>query len=107
MLDFPHNTYKVLEISEMQGKIKISKRLLFTEGELINYLKTVKKFTKIEEEILAALTYKKAYEKINQKTVLIAFPYRESKEINLRNHPMVLAKDIGKFISDFAEQNSP
>ena len=60
--------------------MKISKKLLFTSAELINYLKTVKKFSKLEEEILAIITYKYAYQKLNDKDVLIGFPYKENKE---------------------------
>ena len=77
--------------------MKISKKLLFTSAELINYLKTVKKFSKLEEEILAIITYKYAYQKLNDKDVLIGFPYKENKEREINNRPLLEAQDIGQF----------
>lgn len=64
----------------MEKKIKIHKKFIFTGGQLINYLKTVDSFSKTEHEILATLTYKKAYEKLHDKSTLVSFPYRQSKE---------------------------
>ena len=74
---------------------------------MTNYLKTVKKFSKIDEEILAAITYKKAYEKLYKISALVSFPYKQSKETELRNRPLFLAKDVGKFIKKHVEENSP
>lgn len=87
-------------------RIKIHKKFLFTEGELINYLKTVKKFSKIDEEILATVTYKKAYEKLHKTSTLISFPYRQSREKELNNRPLILAKNIGGFIRKHIEESS-
>ncbi len=88
--------------------MKISKRLLFNSATLLNYLKTVKKFSKIDEEILATVTYKYAYQKLKNNDVLIGFPYNESKEIELNRQPLLLtAEKIGEFIKKYAEENSP
>ncbi len=87
-------------------KIKIPKKFLFTSSQLNNYLKTVGKFGKLEEEILATITYKSAYCKLHSKDVLISFPYKVNKEIEINKRPMLLAKDIGKFIKENAEENS-
>lgn len=80
---------------------------MFTEGDLINYLKTVKKFTKIDEEILATITYKKAYVKLYDEDVLISFPYKLSSEQELTKQPLLIAKDIGDFIKKHIDENSP
>lgn len=87
--------------------IKINKKLLFTSKELINYLKTIKKFSKIDEEILVTITYKHAYQKLNNKDVLIGFPYKESREKEISRRPLLLASEIGKFIKANSEENSP
>jgi len=90
-----------------QGKIKIHKKMLFTDGDLVNYLKTVKRFSKIEEEILATLIYKKAYEKIYEKSALVAFPYKANKETEISKRSILIAEEIGNFIRKYAEENSP
>lgn len=87
--------------------MKIIKKLLFTSAELLSYLKTVKKFSKIDEEILATVTYKYAYQKLENKDVLISFPYREDKEIEINKQPLLIAENIGKFIKNYADENSP
>lgn len=91
----------------MQEKIKIHKKFLFTEGELLNYLKTVKSFSKVEDEILATITYKRAYEKLHEVSTLVTFPYKQNKEKELSNRPFFEAKDIGRMIKKFVEENSP
>lgn len=87
--------------------MKISKRMLFTSAELLNYLNTVKKFSKIDEEILATVTYKYAYQKLKNKDFLISFPYRENKEFEINKRPLLIAEKIGEFIKKYAEENSP
>ncbi len=87
-------------------RIKIPKKFILTSGELFNYLKTVKKFGKLEEEILATLTYKKAYKTIKGKDYLISFPYQESKQIEIERRPVLAANQIGRFIKKYSDQNS-
>ncbi len=87
--------------------MKINKKFLFTSKELLNYLKTVKKFSKIDEEILVTVTYKCAYQELNNKDMLIGFPYRESREKEINSRSLLLAKEIGEFIKTNAEENSP
>lgn len=73
----------------------------------MNYLKTIKKFSKIDEEILATITYKYAYQKLNNKDVLIGFPYKENREKEISRRQLLLASEIGKFIKVNSEENSP
>lgn len=87
--------------------MKIPKKFIFTEGELINYLQTVNKFSKIDNEILATLTYKKAYDKLHSTNTLVSFPCKENKETEISKRPLFLAKGIGSIIKKFAEENSP
>lgn len=87
--------------------MKISKKMLFTSAELLNYLKTVKKISKLDEEILTTVTYKYAYQKLNDKDVLIGFPYKEGKELEINKRPLLRAEEIGKFIRQYTEENSP
>ncbi len=87
--------------------MKIHKKLVFNTGSLKNYLKTVKKLKKIDWEIISALTYQKAYEKIYEESTMIAFPYRENKESELNKMGIIPAINIGKFISKFSEESSP
>lgn len=87
-------------------KIKINKKFLFTEDQLLNYLKTVKTFSKLEEEILATLTYKKAYFKIYMTDFLITFPYKLGHEQEILNRPLLLASEIGIFLKKHIEDNS-
>ena len=87
--------------------MKIHKKLLFTSAELLSYLKTIKKFSKIDEEILATVTYKYAYQKLWGDDVLISFPYKENKEFEINKQPILVAKKIGEFIKKYTEENSP
>lgn len=87
--------------------MKISKKMLFTSVDLLKYLKTVKKFSKVDEEILATVTYKYAYQKLENKDVLISFPYRENKELEINKRPLLMAEKIGEFIKKYANENSP
>lgn len=87
--------------------MKISKKLLFTSKELIRYLNTVKTFSKIDHEILATVTYKYAYQKLHGEDCLISFPYKENKEHELKNRPLLMVEKIGEFIKGFSEENSP
>lgn len=86
--------------------IKIHKKFLFTKGELINYLKTVRRFSKLDSEILATVTYNKAYETNYNKNTLISFPYKQNKELEINKRPILLAQDIGSFIKENIEENS-
>ena len=86
--------------------MKISKKMLFTSAELLKYLKTVKKFSKVDEEILATVTYKYAYQKLENKDFLISFPYRENKELEINKRPLLIAEKIGEFIKKYADENS-
>lgn len=90
----------------MANKIKIHKNFLFTERQLINYLKTVVSFSKTEHEILATLTYKKAYEKLHGESTLITFPYKQNKEKELHKRRFYKAEELGEMIRKFSEENS-
>lgn len=86
--------------------MKIHKKLLFTSKQLLNYLKKVKKFSKIDEEILATITYKYVYQKIKKKDFLIGFPYRVNRETEIANSPLI-ADNIAEFLKSNSEEDSP
>lgn len=85
---------------------KISKNLLYTSSSLYNYLKTVKKLDKVDEEILATITYKIAFRRLKGDDCLISFPYNPRKETELIKTIVFRAEEIGVHIKKFIEQNS-
>lgn len=86
----------------------IHKNFTFSERELLRYLKTVNKFSKIEEEILATITFKHAYQKLVIRSGLfISFPFKEGSETELIKYPTVPSEKVGWFIKEFIEENSP
>lgn len=82
-------------------------KFTFTSGELFNYLKTIKTFSKLDQEILATLTYKKAYRELKNKDLLISFPYKQSRQKEIENRHFLTAGKAGKFIQENIEQDSP
>lgn len=87
--------------------MKIHKKLVFPAEYLKNYLKTVDSFSKLEHEILAALTFQKAYEKIFEESTMIGFPQKPGVETSLNKMGIIPAKNIGKFISQYSDEKSP
>lgn len=87
--------------------MRIHKKLTFPAEYLKNYLKTVDNFSKLEHEILAALTFQKAYEKIFEESTMIGFPHKPGAETNLNKMGIIPAKNVGKFISQYGDESSP
>ena len=92
----------------MLERLSTHKNFTFSERELLRYLKTVNKFSKIEEEILATLKFKHAYQKLVIRSGLfISFPYKEGCETELNKFPTIASEKVGWFIKEFIEENSP
>jgi hypothetical protein len=89
-------------------RLSTHKNLTFSERELLRYLLTVQRRNKIDEEIVATLNFKHSYQKLIVKTGLfISFPYKEGSEPELNRQTSVETADIGRFIVEFMEENSP
>lgn len=62
----------------------------------------------MEEEILATLKFKHAYQKLVIRSGLfISFPYKEGSESELNKYDAVQSEKVGWFIREFIEENSP
>lgn len=92
----------------MIERVVTHKNLTFSERDLLRYLKTVPRFSKIEEEILATLTYKHEYQRqVIRSALYISFPYKESSEEELDKRSGESPDKIGYLIREFIEENSP
>ena len=92
----------------MIERLNTHRNFTFSERDLLRYLKTVNKFSKMEEEILATLKFKHAYQKLVIRSGLfISFPYKEGSESELNKYDAVQSEKVGWFIREFIEENSP